>query len=107
MKSVFTLAVASAILSVGYAIAQDATVTIEPAHRTIIHQYVVKERVRPVRLKETVNVGAVIPTDVALQPVPEAWTTEVPEVAKYQYFDWDGKVVFVEPQTRRVVQIVD
>ena len=107
MKSAFMGAVAIAILSGAYAIAQDATLTIEPAHRTIIHQYVVKERVRPIRLKETVGVGAVIPSDVALQPVPEAWTTEVPEVANYQYFDWDGKVVFVEPQSRRVVQIVE
>jgi hypothetical protein len=107
MKLVFIAAAAAAVLGSGYAVAQDATLTIEPAHRTIIHQYVVKEHVQPVRIKESVAVGAVLPADVTLQPVPQEWTTEIPEVANYQYFDWNGKVVFVEPQTRRVVQIVD
>ena len=39
--------------------------------------------------------------------MPEEWTTSVPEVRDYQYFDWNGKVVFVEPKSRKVVQIVD
>jgi hypothetical protein len=87
--------------------AQDATLTIEPAHRTIIKQYVVKEHVRPVAVKESLDVGAVLPEDVTLQPVPDAWSTEIPEVRNYEYVDWNGKVVFVEPKTRKVVQIVD
>jgi hypothetical protein len=107
MRVVLIAAAAAAVLGSSYATAQDATLTIQPAHRTIIHQYITKERIRPVRLKETVAVGSVLPPDVALQPVPAEWTTEIPEVANYQYVDWDGKVVFVEPQTRRVVQIVD
>lgn len=107
MKLALIAATAAAVLGSGYAVAQDATLTIEPAHRTIIHQYVVKEHVQPVRIKESVAVGTVLPADVTLQPVPQEWTTEIPEVANYQYFDWDGKVVFVEPQTRRVVQIVE
>jgi len=107
MKLALIAATAAAVLGSGYAVAQDATLTIEPSHRTIIHQYVVKEHVQPVRIKESVAVGAVLPADVTLQPVPQEWTTEIPEVANYQYFDWNGKVVFVEPQTRRVVQIVE
>jgi len=107
MRVVLIAAAAAAVLGSSYAMAQDATLTIEPAHRTIIHQYVVKERIKPVRIKESVAVGSVLPADVALQPVPAEWATQIPEVANYQYVDWDGKVVFVEPQTRRVVQIVD
>ncbi|HEY1962378.1 MAG TPA: DUF1236 domain-containing protein [Rhizomicrobium sp.] len=104
---VILISAAAAILCASYAMAQDATITIEPAHRTIIHQYIVKERLQPVRYKETVAVGTVLPEDVALQPIPEEWTTSVPEVGHYEYFDWNGKVVFVEPKSRRVVQIVD
>lgn len=107
MKKLIFAGAAAALLAGGYAVAQDATLTIEPAHRTIIKQYVVKEHVRPVAVKESLDVGTVLPEDVALQPVPDAWSTEVPEVRNYEYVDWNGKVVFVEPKTRRVVSIVD
>lgn len=106
MKAIL-IASAAALLATSYASAQDETVTIEPAHRTIIHQYIVKEHVRPVTVKESIAVGATLPEEVTLEPVPSAWTTEIPEVRSYQYFDWNGKVVFVEPKSRRVVQIVD
>ena len=107
MKHILFAATAAALLASGYAVAQDATLTIEPTHRTIIHQYVVKERMAPVRVKESIAVGAVLPEDVELQPVPETLVGEVPEIRSYEYFNWNGKVVFVEPKTRRVVQIVD
>jgi hypothetical protein len=107
MKALLLASAAATILAAGYAAAQDTMLTIEPAHRTVIHQYIVKEHIRPLRVKETIALGATLPEDVTLQPVPEAWTTDVPEVRDYEYFDWNGKVVFVEPKTRRVVQIVD
>lgn len=107
MKAILIASAAAAILTCGYAAAQDSVLTIEPAHRTVIHQYIVKQHIRPVRVKETIALGATLPEDVELQPVPDEWTTEVPEVRDYRYFDWNGKVVFVEPKTRRVVQIVD
>lgn len=106
MKSLLIASSAIAILASGYAMAQDATLTIEPAHRTIIKQYVVKEHVQPVVVKEDVAVGTVLPDDVTLQPVPGDWVTTAPEVKNYEYFDWNGKVVFVEPKTRKVVTIV-
>ena len=59
MKHILFAATAAALLASGYAVAQDATLTIEPTHRTIIHQYVVKERMAPVRVKESIAVGAV------------------------------------------------
>ncbi len=107
MKKLIFAGAAAALLAGGYAMAQDATLTIEPAQRTIIKQYVVKEHVKPVTVKENVAVGTVLPANVTLQPVPDAWTTEIPSVSSYEYVDWDGKVVFVDPKTRKVVQIVD
>jgi hypothetical protein len=107
MKYGIIAGTAAALLVSGYAMAQDATLTIEPAHRTVIKQYIVKEHVRPATIKETVAVGTVLPEDVSLQPVPEEWVTTAPEVKSYDYVDWNGKVVFVEPKTRKVVSIVD
>jgi len=107
MKHLLIAGAAAALLASGYSMAQDATLTIEPAHRTIIKNYIVKEHVRPEKVKETIAVGATVPADVTLAPVPDTLITEVPEVRNYQYFDWNGKIVFVEPQTRKVVSIVD
>ncbi len=107
MKHLLIAGTAAALLAGGYAMAQEATLTIEPAHRTIIKQYIVKEHLRPAPIRETVAVGTVLPEDVTLQPVPSAWTTSIPEVSSYDYVDWNGKVVFVEPKTRKVVSIVD
>src|SRR3954468_22479659 len=98
MKYAIIAGTAAALLASGYAMAQDATLTIEPAHRTIIKQYIVKEHVRPAPIRETVAVGTVLPEDVTLRPVPSAWTTSIPEVSSYEYVDWNGKVVFVEPK---------
>jgi hypothetical protein len=107
MKHLGYACAAVAVLAGGYAMAQDATLTIEPAHRTIIKQYVVKEHIRPAPIKETVTVGTVLPEDVTLQPVPSAWATTIPEVSGYEYVDWNGKIVFVQPKTRKVVSIID
>ena len=83
------------------------TWTVRPEERTVIHDYVVKEKVRPEAVKEEVTLGAPIPTDVELQPVPEEIYARVPEARRYEYFDWNGRVVFVDPDSRKVVQIVD
>jgi hypothetical protein len=84
--------------------AQTATIEIAPEQRTRIKEYVVKEKVKPVTLKERVTVGATLPADVELVAVPETWG---PSVTKYRYVNWDNRVVLVEPSSRKVVQIID
>jgi hypothetical protein len=83
------------------------TWTVKPEERTVIHDYVVKEKVRPAPIREEVTIGAAVPTDVELQPVPEAIYTQVPEAKRYEMFDWGGRVVFVDPDSRKIVQIVE
>ncbi|HEY6577728.1 MAG TPA: DUF1236 domain-containing protein [Rhizomicrobium sp.] len=83
------------------------TWTVRPEERTAVHDYIVKERVRPERVTEDVTIGAPIPPDVELQPVPEQLYTEVPEARHYEYFDWNGRMVFVDPDSRKVVQIIE
>lgn len=102
---------AAGLLASGSAFAQMETTTttwtVKPEERTVIKDYVVKEKIRPEPIKEEVTIGAPVPADVTLQPVPEQIYARVPEARRYQYFDWDGRVVFVDPDTRKVVQIVD
>jgi uncharacterized protein DUF1236 len=96
-------AVALSAVLAGQALAQ-AIVEIEPAQRTRIKEYVVKEKVAPVRVKERVSVGVTLPADVELRSVPADWG---PGVSKYRYVYSDNHIYFVEPSTRRVVQEID
>ena len=80
------------------------SVVIEPEQRTVIRDYVVKERVAPVTVKEKVSVGARLPADVELRAVPSTWG---PKLSKYRYFYSDNNVYLVEPSNRTVVQVID
>jgi hypothetical protein len=84
--------------------AQTTTIEIAPEQRTRIKEYVVKEKVKPVTVKERVTVGATLPADVELVAVPDTWG---PSVSKYRYVYSDNHVVLVEPSSRRVIQIID
>ena len=121
MKRLWIAGIAAAGVLAGFqAMAQDevpppgmtqetttTTWTVKPEERTVIHDYVVKEKVRPAPVREEVTVGTPVPPDVELQPVPEEIYTSVPETRRYEYFDWNGRMVFVDPDSRKVVQIVD
>jgi hypothetical protein len=84
--------------------AQTTTIELAPDQRTRIKEYVVKEKVKPITLKERVTVGATLPADVELVTVPETWG---PSVTKYRYVYSDNHVVLVEPSSRKVIQIID
>ena len=102
MKKIVLAGMTAMLLAGGAALAQ--TITIEPEQRVKIKEYVVKEKVKPVTIKEQITVGATLPADVTLTPVPETWGTTV---KPYRYVYWDNRVVLVEPSSRRVVHIVD
>ena len=99
--------VAATALSVAFgaqALAQQIAVEVAPPMRTTIKEYVVKEKIAPVEIKEQVAVGAALPAGVSFLPVPTAWG---PDLTKYQYVYHDNRVVLVEPESRKVVQIID
>src|SRR6187549_3260374 len=76
-----------------------AGITFEPEQRSRIKEYVVKERVGPVTVKERLAVGAKLPADVELRTVPADWG---PSVSKYRYIYSDNRIYFVEPSSREV-----
>jgi hypothetical protein len=103
-RTLITGAAAIALLASSQAIAQ-TSVVIAPEQRTKIKEYVVKERVKPVTVKERVAVGATVPADVELAPIPETWG--VPSIRNNRYFYSDGRVVVVEPGSRRVIEVIE
>jgi len=97
-------ATALAVALSGQALAQSVTLQLEPAQRTKIKEYVVKERVNPVTVKERISVGTRLPADVELRSVPADWG---PSVSKYRYVYSNDRVYFIEPSTRQVIQEID
>ncbi len=81
-----------------------AGISFEPAQRTRIKDYVVKERVAPVTVRERIAVGSTLPADVEFRTVPADWG---PSVSKYRYIHSDNRIYFVEPSTREVVTVID
>jgi hypothetical protein len=81
-----------------------AGISFAPEQRTRIKEYVVKERVAPVTVRERISVGATLPADVELRAVPSDWG---PSVSRYRYVYADDHVYFVEPSSRRVVHVLD
>ena len=103
-RQVLIGATALALVFGGQALAQSVTVELAPDQRTRIKEYVVKEKVKPVTVKERISVGATLPADVELQAVPSAWG---PSVSKYRYVYSNNSVYFVDPANRRVITTID
>ena len=81
-----------------------AGISFAPEQRTQICQYVTRERVAPLTVKERVAVGTRLPADVELRSVPADWG---PSVTKYRYVYSNDRVYFVEPATREIVYELD
>ncbi len=110
MKSLFAATVVLGLLAIGPANAQTSvtttttttgpettgSITIAPEKRTVIRQQL--STAQPVTVQESVTVG---------WTVPETIVSDVPTVKGYRYFVHDDDVVLVDPQTRKVVTILE
>ena len=110
MRRAVVLAGAIALLGASQAFAQTVgvrsadTVVIEPEQKQVIKQYIVKEKVAPVRTPQRVVIGDTLPADVELQAVPSTWG---PKLTKYKYIYTNNRVYLVEPSDRKVIEEVD
>jgi hypothetical protein len=104
-RELFAAATAFVVMASSQAVAQWMEAEIDPESRARIKAYVVREKVAPVRVRERVDVGTILPEDVVLREVPSDWG---PWGSRYRYvYSADGKVYLVEPSTRRVVRSID
>ena len=74
------------------------------AERQVIKQYVVKEKLAPVRTKERVVIGDTLPSDIELHAVPADWG---PKLTKYKYIYSNSHVYLVEASDRKIIQDID
>ena len=96
-----TIATASMLVS-GHTFAQ--VITVEPAQRTIIREYVERESVPVFEMDRDLTVGQSVPDEVELSVVPQQWG---PGMTNYRYIYTDDRVYLVEPSSRRIIQVID
>lgn len=71
--------------------------------RTRVQEYVVRERRPSVRIEEDVAVGSTLPGSVTYYEIP----ADVGVKTTYRYTVVNGRTVLVDPQTRRVIQVIE
>ena len=101
MRIHLTSVVAGLLLLGGAGLAAAQDVVIAPEQETVIREYATKQSVAPAEVPADVQVtvGSTLPDTVELH------TLDVPDV-KYSYVVVDGKTVLVEPDTRKIVHVI-
>jgi hypothetical protein len=60
-----------------------------------------------IKVKITTRQGEVLPDDVELWDIPQSVVTEVPELRTYRYVVYQDEVVVVDPDSRRIVEVIE
>jgi hypothetical protein len=85
-----------------------SSVTLNERQRTRVKETFSRVDVEPVRNVDfSVTVGATVPRHVHLHPLPPALVEVVPEYRDYRYVVVNDEVVIINPQTYKVVTVVD
>lgn len=104
MKRSYLGPVAALVLIAGSGAALSQTVVITPENETVIREYVVRQQVAPVTLPSDIEIveGTALPETV------EVYELDVPDMeTRYSYVVVDGRTVVVEPETRRIIRVMD
>jgi hypothetical protein len=101
MRLHLSSALAGLLVMSGAGAALADTIVLAPEQETVIREYVKKEPLASIDLPGIeLNIGSTLPETVELHSV------EAPDV-KYDYVVVDNRTVIVEPQTRRIVKILE
>ncbi|MER8478080.1 DUF1236 domain-containing protein [Mesorhizobium sp. M0220] len=99
MKIHITTAAAGLLLLAGVAAAVAQDVVIEPEQETVIKEYVKKQPLASVKLPGVeLNIGSTLPDTVELHEVPDV---------KYRYTVIDNRTVVVDPDTHKIIKIIE
>jgi outer membrane biosynthesis protein TonB len=88
---------------------QGSTTTVTTEQRTRIRQTVIKESNAPrvTNVNFSLNVGTVVPRTVNVAVLPSSVVEIYPAWRSYKYFIVEERIVIVEPDSLRIVYIID
>jgi hypothetical protein len=110
--ALFTSAAAAQGQLPGSAPQPPAGVTQSKVNLTLEQRYTIKEiikdaKIDPAPANTPMSVGATVPGNVQLTPMPAAVAEKVPQIKSHLFFVKDGKVVIVDPKDRAVVDAIE
>ena len=107
-KTLASLA-AAAIISLGasVAFAQSETIELSPEVQSSFHEHVTSANVTPAAVDTELAVGAMVPEDVTLNPVPAEIIGSAPDLEGHEFFVVDDRIHVVDPETREIVTIIN
>lgn len=95
-------AAATLLAAMGYASAQD-TIIITPEQRTVVREYVVREKIDPIPdVDYDIAVGSIVPAEVQTRKLA------IDEFGdRYEFVVTNRGTLVVDPATRAIVDVVD
>ena len=103
MRSICLGLIASAMLIAPAVLAQE--VVIDPGVGPLFDTYYEGNKVRT--YEGDIVVGAGVPADYELAPVPDVVVTKYPKLKKYRYVRIGKRTAIVSPTGRKVVKFID
>jgi hypothetical protein len=79
--------------------------TLEQRH--IIKELIKDVKVDPAPANTATSIGATVPGNVHLNPMPAEVAQKVPQIKSHLFFVKDGKVVIVDPKDRTVADAIE
>jgi len=79
--------------------------TLEQRH--VIKEIVKDLKVEPASANTDIAVGASVPKNVNLQPMPSEIAAKVPRIKSHVFFVKNGQIVIVDPTENKVVEVID
>ena len=81
-------------------------VVLSPETQTLIREQANRPNLPVAQLREPARIDMTIPEEVELLAMPQDIATETPTTTSYRYLITSDVIAVVEPQSRRVIQLI-
>ncbi len=83
------------------------SIALSPAQEAELRRHAAREGTRPAAVREGVAVGAALPSEVRLRAIPRTVVADQPAARGYRYVATGAGIAIVNPETRRVVRLIE
>jgi hypothetical protein len=90
----------------GTVVESPVSVGLPPEKRKLIREQARRADLPRADLGEPARIGMIIPPEVELLALPQDMTSEVPTTTSYRYLITSDVIAVVEPENRRVIQLI-
>jgi hypothetical protein len=88
-------------------VSSSTRISLDTREKQIIRERLRTSNAKRVSTEITLSEGVVLPETVTIVEFPETIVSEVPEISSYEYVMVGERIGVIEPQSRRVIEIID